>query len=382
MRLLAILFAAALFNSFAAGAEPKPAKTAKKTAAWPPKDGVKTPGVLIQMALLKAEAEIKLEGAPDSFLFSDQVLVPDSARGLVARIDGAKNTVSDPLKGFTRPCGGALSAFRSIWIPDCGTGTVRRLDTKADAKNAPKGDAKADAKAEPKTEPKPEPTSAPKPTGAPKNDAPPGKVTAEIASGVGSARVALAASADSIWVLADDKTTLARIDPDENKVVSETRLPAGCTSVIFAESALWVTCPGEPKLLRIDPGTGLVSNRIEVAAGPVAVAFGEGSIWVLSKSGGKVSRVDPKTNKVTVTIDLAIPEAAGSIAFGEGSLWVSVPGFPISRISPQTDKVVQQFAGEGGGILYAGLKSIWLAEPARGMVLRFDPKRIAATLSE
>jgi hypothetical protein len=59
-----------------------------------------------------------------------------------------------------------------------------------------------------------------------------------------------------------------------------------------------------------------------------------------------------------------------------------VPGFPISRISPQTEKVIQQFAGEGDGILQTGLASLWLADPVRGRVLRFDPKRIAATLSE
>jgi YVTN family beta-propeller protein len=196
------------------------------------------------------------------------------------------------------------------------------------------------------------------------------------------ARPALAATSDSIWVLADQKTTLARIDPEANQVVAETRLPAGCTSLIAAESAIWVTCPSEPKLLRVDPNTNLVSNRIEVAEGPISVAAGEGSIWVLSKTAGKVSRIDPKTNKVSATIPLEIPNAQGSMVFGEGSLWISVPGFPISRISPQTEKVIQQFAGEGDGILQTGLASLWLADPVRGRVLRFDPKRIAATLSE
>jgi hypothetical protein len=46
------------------------------------------------------------------------------------------------------------------------------------------------------------------------------------------ARVNLAVSADSVWAFTDGKTTLSRIDPVQNKVVGEIRLPMGCSSVI------------------------------------------------------------------------------------------------------------------------------------------------------
>jgi hypothetical protein len=70
------------------------------------------------------------------------------------------------------------------------------------------------------------------------------------------------------------------------------------------------------------------------------------------------------------------------MAFGEGSLWVSMPGFPITRIDPQSEKVAQQFYGEGGGFLLTTQNSLWLAEPAEGKLLRLDTRRIAATLAE
>jgi hypothetical protein len=40
------------------------------------------------------------------------------------------------------------------------------------------------------------------------------------------------------------------------------------------------------------------------------------------------------------------------------------------------------FAGEGGGHIYSGLGSVWLADAKSKTVTRFDPKRIAATLAD
>ena len=95
-----------------------------------------------------------------------------------------------------------------------------------------------------------------------------------------------------------------------------------------------------------------------------------------------MDRIDSKTNKVAKTIDLGVPGADGGIAVGEGSVWVTLEGFPITRIQPQTDRVVQQFYGPGGGAIQAGLGFVWLSNTAKGTVWKLDPKRIAATLAE
>lgn len=315
----------------------KPRKELKQPAAAP-KLGITTPGVRIPIAQLKAEAEIAM--APAWLAFTQSVLAPDPANDVLARIDAKTNKLGDPIAGFHKLCGGAVSAFGSLWVANCGDQTVARLETKT------------------------------------------GKITATVASGTGTALPAVAATADSVWILSDDKTTLSRIDPQQNQVVAELRLPAGCNSLMFGEGALWVTCPLEDRVLRVDPLSNLVDKRIEVSARPRAIAIGESSVWVLCQKDGKVERIDPKTSKVTKSIELGVPGAEGGIAIGQGSVWVTLAGFPITRIDPGTDKVIQQFYGEGGGTIQVGLNSVWLSNLKEKTLWRLDPKRIAATLAE
>jgi streptogramin lyase len=300
--------------------------------------GIKTPGVQIPFAILKADAELPL--APRWMVFSDSILIPNRAGGL-ERLDAKTNKLVDPVAGLRNLCGGAATGFTSIWIPDCAMHSLVRLDAKVAA----------------------DPVS--------------------IASGVGSAVPSVAATADSVWILSDDKTTLSRIDPDQNKVVSELRLPAGCNSLTFGETALWVTCPADNLVLRVNPITTLVEKRIDVSAQPSALVIGESSLWVLCLKEGKIERIDPNTNKVTKTIETGVSGAAtGGVAFGGGSLWVTLPGFPITRIDPKDEKVVQQFRGAGGGAIFFGQNSVWLTNVQEGTLWRIDPKRIVATLAE
>jgi streptogramin lyase len=208
------------------------------------------------------------------------------------------------------------------------------------------------------------------------------KVTHTLTTGVATVPAVIAASADSIWLLTDDKTTLARIDPDQNVVVGELRVPAGCRSPAFGESALWLACPKENKVLRINPATNLVDKAIEVSAQPEALAIGAGSVWALCRKDGKIDRIDPKTDKVSKTIDLAVPNADGALAFGEGFLWVTQTGFALARIDAASESVLQQFSGEGGGALAVSPGAIWLANRKAGTILRIDTKRVIATLPE
>jgi virginiamycin B lyase len=305
-----------------------------------PAQGIKTPGVRIPFVDLKTELEFEAPAPPVWIALADSILMP-SKEGF-ARVDpkAKESKLGEPIGGLSQPCGGLVNAFSSLWVPNCGDGTVARLD--------------------PKTF----------------------KVTKKLATGTSSARVGIAATADSVWMLTDTRGTLSRIDPTENLVVAEFRVYADCNTLMFGETALWLTCPAESRVLRVDPQTNLVDKSIEVSAGPIALALGESSVWVLCEKEGKVERIDPKTNKVTKTIELGAPASGGAMAFGEGSLWISMPGFPITRIDPQTDKVVQQFYGEGGGFLLTTQNSVWLADAAASKLLRLDTRRIAATLAE
>ena len=317
-------------------------KTKDTKAAKKPATGVQTPGVQIPFASLKPEAEIKLEAVPAGIAFTTDIFI--AAGDAVLRVDPKTNKPGekpvDKMAGIGNACGGLLNALSNLWTVNCATKTLAKLDAKT------------------------------------------GKTAASTDAGAVTAPAALAASTDSIWLLADNKTTLLRVDPKEHKPVAEVRLPAACSGILFAETSIWVTCPSVDKVLRIDPQTNLVTKRIDVPGQPWAVAFGEAHVWVLTQKEGKVAQIDPKTDKLAATMELNIPNAAGSIAFGDGSVWVSAPGFPVMRINPATAKVVQQFAGEGAGLIASGLGSVWLINPAGKTVTRFDPKRIVATLAE
>lgn len=310
------------------------------SAASPPvpRQGIRIPGVQIPFSSLKPEATFETPERPDWIFFSTAVFVP--AKDHLDKIDVKTNKTGDPVAGLNRPCGGMVSAFGSLWIPACGDGSLARID--------------------PKTF----------------------KVVATIASGTADVRGSLAASADSVWLLTDSKTTLSRIDPDQNAVVGELRVPAGCEGLTFGETALWLACPNENKVLRINPETNLVEKAIDVSAQPQALAIGGTSIWVLCEKEGIIDRIDPKTNKVAKSIELAVPGAKGAIAFGEGAVWVSLTGFPLTRIDPQSETVAQQFYGSGGGSIVTSPGAIWLSNPDGGTVLRIDPKRVLATLAE
>ncbi len=291
--------------------------------AKPVKTGVKTPGVQIPIASLKPDAVLEVPGVPDWIAVRESVWVSNKPKNSVARLDPKTNKTSDIV---------------SLWVPNCGDQTLSRVDLKT------------------------------------------GKVTATVPLGIGNTEGGLATGAGSVWMMTDAKGTLARIDPANNKVVAEIYVAPGSFTVAFGEGAVWVTGTEANVLTRVDPATNLIVESIPVGKQPRFLAIGEGAVWTLNQGDGSVSRVDPKANKVVATIDVGVPGPGGDIAAGEGSVWVTSFGFPISRIDPATNKVVQQFTGEGGDAIRTGLGSVWLSNLKAGTVWRIDPKRIEATL--
>jgi virginiamycin B lyase len=325
---------------FAAAGERKDVKEIKKAALARPAGGIRTPGVQIPFASLVSELAYETEAPAGWVGATDAVWIP--AKTSLLRVDpkAKEAKFGDPIGGLKSPCAGVVSAFNSLWIPNCGDGSMVRAEAKT------------------------------------------GKMTATLPVGAPMVRAGIAATADSVWAFTDGRGTLSRIDPVQNMVVAEFRVFPDCNSLSFGETALWLTCPAENKVLRVDPATNLIDKTIEVSERPVALTIGETSVWVLCEKDGKIDRIDPKTNKVTKTIELGAPATAGAISIGEGSLWVSMTNFPLTRIDAVSEKVVQQFWGEGAGVVQAALGSVWLAEAHGAKVRKFDPKRIAATLAE
>jgi virginiamycin B lyase len=309
----------------------------------PPKPGVKTPGVKIAIERLKPDAVFDVPGTPD-WLAIDPVnntaWVSNEPKDSVSRLDAKTNTVTATVAVGKKPCSGLAAEFGSLWVPNCGDQTISRVDLKT------------------------------------------GSVTATIRTGVGQSEGSIVAGADSIWILTDANGTLARIDPATNSSVAEIYVPSGSYGIAFGDGAIWVTNSAHDNVTRVDPQTNLIVETIPVGKAPRFIAAGLGAVWTLNQSDGSVSRIDPKTNKVVATIEVGAPGGGGEIAAGEGSVWVTAFQFPLSRIDPATNAVVQQFYGEGGDAVRVGLGSVWLSNLRAGNVWRLDPKRIEATLPD
>jgi len=311
-----------------------------QTPQRPPRPGVKTVGVKVPITALKPDAVFDVTGAPDWIAIEESVWVSNFPKNTVARLDPKTNKVLAMVPVGNKPCSGLAIGFGSLWVPLCGDQALARVDLKE------------------------------------------GKVTATIPIGIGDSEGGLSEGAGSIWLMTDKKGTLSRIDPATNKVVAEIQVPAGSFTVAFGEGAIWVTGTESNVLTRVNPETNLVVETIPVGKSPRFLTIGGGFIWTLNQTSGDVSKVDPKTNKVVETIEVGVPGPGGEIAFGEGSVWVTSFEFPISRIDPTVNKVVQQFAGEGGDSIRVGLGSVWLSNIRAGNVWRLDPRRIAATIAQ
>jgi virginiamycin B lyase len=143
-----------------------------------------------------------------------------------------------------------------------------------------------------------------------------------------------------------------------------------------------VTSTERGLLTRINPYTNVIEATVTVGPNPRFLAVGEGSVWTVNQGDGSITRVDGKTNTVVATIEAGLPGPGGEIAVGEGSVWVTSFEYPITRIDPATNRVVQQFYGEGGDAIRVGHGSVWLSNLRAANVWRLDPRRIVATLAE
>ena len=164
--------------------------------------------------------------------------------------------------------------------------------------------------------------------------------------------------------------------------MAEVYLAPGSYGLTYGEDALWVTSSERNLVTRVDPHTNLIVETIAVGKTPRFIAAGGGAVWALNQGDGSVSRIDPATNKGVATIEVGVPGGGGDIAVGEGSVWVTAFEYPLSRIDPATNTVVQQFTGKGGDAVRVGLGSVWLSNLEAGNVWRIDPRRVAATLPQ
>ncbi len=198
-----------------------------------------------------------------------------------------------------------------------------------------------------------------------------------------SAKPALAATADSIWLLSDNKTTLSRIDPDQNAVVAELRLPAGCNTLTFGETRsvghLSRRRPRAAHRPANQPG-----GQAHRSFGAAEVPRHRRKLHLGAVPEGRQGRAHRPQNQQGHQDHRTGGAGRGRLHRHRSGFGLGQPGgIPVTRIDPATDKVVQQFWGAGGGMVHFGAEFGVAGEICTdGKFWRVDPKRVAATLAE
>jgi YVTN family beta-propeller protein len=285
------------------------------------------------MADLHPIATFHVEGNPDWMAVTDDaVWVVSSRSNLVTQLNAQTNRVGRKIS-VSKPCSGMVFAFNSLWIPSCGGHSLVRADAET------------------------------------------GKIVAEIPAGPADSEGGIAAGAGSVWIVTRKEGTLTRIDEQTNKVIAAVAVPSGSFNPLFADGFVWVSSNQHNELVKVDPSANKVVATIPVGKGPRFLTAGAGSVWTLNQGDGTISRVDTKTNRNIANIEAGIPGVGGEIAFGFGSAWATVMGFPITRVDAATNRVVQQWVGDGGDSIRTGHGSIWLTSLKTGAIWRFSPEQ-------
>jgi virginiamycin B lyase len=309
------------------------AATPAATTSRPPKvarTGVTTPGVIRPLGDLKPETIYPVEGSPDWSVVTKDAVWVSSAR--VNHVVQLLPSTGKPglIATVQRPCSGLAYGWGSVWVPSCGMHQLARLDEAT------------------------------------------GKVIAEIPADPANSEGGITVGDGSIWMVVKP-STLVRVDPKTNTVVSNLELPTGSENPAFGDGFVWISSFGHDQLLKIDPKLNKVIATIPVGPKPRFLTIGAGSVWTLNQGDGTISRVDMKTDKLVATIACGIPGEGGEITFGAGSIWTALFDFPLTQVDATNNLPVRQWAGKGGDGVRFGFGSVWLSNLMQGTVWRISP---------
>lgn len=177
----------------------------------------------------------------------------------------------------------------------------------------------------------------------------------------------------SIWVAvppfdAGDQSSIARIDPETNRVIASISIDEYPGEIAAGEGAVWVA--GVNSLLRIDPETDRVVSQVTGAGGFVTST--PGAVWAVA-SPDTLARVDPVTNEIAATVPLSLKQGQGipgPLVGTSGSVWLVVTGpdgfgeeaGELLRIDPGSNSVTARTALQSvPGRLVADKTGAWTA---------------------
>ena len=294
--------------------------------------GVMTPGIVRPVGQLLHTAVFPVAGSPDwSVVTGHAVWVASARANHVVQLLPGSNTVG-LIADVARPCSGLAAGFGSIWVPSCATHQVVRIDPATGAQ------------------------------------------TAAIAADPANSEGGITVGGGSVWFVVKP-SHLIRIDPATNAIAASLDLPSGSENPAYGDGFVWITSFEHNALLKIDPRTNALVATIAVGPKPRFLTIGAGSVWTLNQGDGTVSRVQMRSGKVTASIACGLAGEGGEISYAYGAVWAALFRFPLTEIDARTNRVVAQWAGDGGDGVRAGLGSVWLSNLRQQTVWRVSPKQ-------
>jgi virginiamycin B lyase len=246
----------------------------------------------------------------------------------VHRIDPDTNRVIASVALPGEPCAGLSAGFGMLWIPLCtATPSLAKVNLKTN------------------------------------------QLAAVYPIGPAAAEGGIAIGAGRVWLITDQRGSLARIDPVSGSAGTTWHIPAGSYNPHFYAGTLWVSQAEGAQLSGIDPATGAVSIAAATGPQPRFLAAGGGAVWTLNQGDGSLTRVSVATKK-SVTIALGTPGHGGDIQYHAGMVWTTMPQVPLSLIDAATMRLTCRWAGPGGDSLGIGFGAIWLTDYHAGSVAR------------
>lgn len=179
----------------------------------------------------------------------------------------------------------------------------------------------------------------------------------------------------NVYASAFDHPLVWRIDPATDVVVGRYRVGTRAVGIAVGGGSLWAVDRLNNTVVAFDLQTGKRTSVVEVGLDPIFTSFGYGSLWVANSDEGTVSVIAPGKRRPE-TILVARPMG---IAVGDGAIWVASPDATITRIDPDTRRVIALVQVDEvfeGGMYHvaAGASGVWATDENDQDVVRVDPR--------
>jgi ABC-type branched-subunit amino acid transport system substrate-binding protein/DNA-binding beta-propeller fold protein YncE len=186
---------------------------------------------------------------------------------------------------------------------------------------------------------------------------------------------------------------IAAIGAGDDEVGAFVESATAPSNIAVGEGAVWYLNTQDETVSRLDPKTKAVTGSLRTRGVSTDLAAGAGAVWVGNSGSGSggggnytvsISRIDPKTSKTTHTLKLPSRGPADAlatfnwgfpdIAVGDGAVWAVNPDGTVSRIDPDTGRLVEVIDVVAGGSIAAGKEGVWFVDDEGPAVVRIDPR--------